>query len=118
MYKVKNPSLVLSTDSQNCPSGHSDPLDKFVCPYLTLMSDSYTSIIPRHSFRRVYSFRLSVLPRSSFHRVEFTTKFCVKVSEVVYISATTYQKAFIFEQYLPWKVGIHSMTPEPKVQVI
>ena len=28
--------------------------------------------------------------------VEFASKFCVKVSQVVYISATTYQKAFIF----------------------
>ena len=28
---------------------------------------------------------------------EFASKFCVKVSQVVYISATTYQKAFIFE---------------------
>ena len=31
---------------------------------------------------------------SSF--VEFASKFCVKVSQVVYISATTHQKAFIF----------------------
>ena len=28
--------------------------------------------------------------------MEFASKFCVKVSQVVYISATTYQKAFIF----------------------
>ena len=28
--------------------------------------------------------------------VEFASKFCVKVSQVVYISATTHQKAFIF----------------------
>ena len=34
--------------------------------------------------------------RNSFRRVEFASKFCVKVSQVVYISATTYQKAFIF----------------------
>ena len=34
--------------------------------------------------------------RTSFRRVEFASKFCVKVSQVVYISATTYQKAFIF----------------------
>ena len=35
---------------------------------------------------------------SSFVRsfVEFASKFCVKVSQVVYISATTHQKAFIF----------------------
>ena len=34
---------------------------------------------------------------SSFVRsfVEFASKFCVKVSQVVYISATTHQKAFI-----------------------
>ena len=28
--------------------------------------------------------------------VEFASKFCIKVSQVEYISATTYQKAFIF----------------------
>ena len=36
--------------------------------------------------------------RTSFRRVEFASKFCVKVSQVVYISATTHQKAFIFGQ--------------------
>ena len=54
----------------------------------------------------VYSFRLSVRPfvhlyvrlfvRTSVTFVEFASKFCVKVSQVVNISATTYQKAFIF----------------------
>ena len=34
--------------------------------------------------------------RNSVTFVEFASKFCVKVSQVVYISATTYQKAFIF----------------------
>ena len=34
--------------------------------------------------------------RISFRRVEFASKFCVKVSQVANISATTYQKAFIF----------------------
>ena len=34
--------------------------------------------------------------RTSFRRVEFASKFCVKVSQVVYISATTHHKAFIF----------------------
>ena len=34
--------------------------------------------------------------RTSFRSVEFASKFCVKVSQVVYISATTHQKAFIF----------------------
>ena len=34
--------------------------------------------------------------RTSFRRVKFASKFCVKVSQVVYISATTYHKAFIF----------------------
>ena len=37
---------------------------------------------------------------------------CVKVSQVVHISASTYQKAFIFE---PWMDGIHSMNPDPRV---
>ena len=60
------------------------------------------SLYPRHLCRRVYSFRLSVRPfvcsfvRNSVTFVEFASKFCVKVSQVVYISATTYQKAFIF----------------------
>ena len=63
-------------------------------------------LYPRHLCRGVYSFRLSVRPfvcsfvrsfvRTSFRRVEFASKFCVKVSQVVYISATTQQKAFIF----------------------
>ena len=34
--------------------------------------------------------------RTSFRRVEFASKFCVKVSQVMFISATTHQKAFIF----------------------
>ena len=64
------------------------------------------SLYPRHLCRRVYSFRLSVCPfvrsyvrmfvRNSVTFVEFASKFCVKVSQVVYIAATTYQKAFIF----------------------
>ena len=33
--------------------------------------------------------------------IEFASKFCVKVSQVVYISATTYQKAFKFGPLLP-----------------
>ena len=63
-------------------------------------------LYPRHLCRGVYSFRLSVRPfvcsfvrlfvRTSFRPVEFASKFYVKVSQVVYISATTHQKAFIF----------------------
>ena len=66
--------------------------------------------IPPAFIRGVYSFRFSVrmfvrsfvcsfvrsFVRTSFRRVEFASKFCVKVSQVVYISATTHQKAFIF----------------------
>ena len=76
---------------------------------LSCVSNSYTPGIyldPRHLCRGVYSFRLSVRPfvcsfvrsfvRTSFHHVEFASKFCVKVSQVLYISATTHQKAFIF----------------------
>ena len=48
-------------------------------------------------------------------RMEFTTKFCVKVSQVVYISAATYQKAFMYGLYLHWRVGIDSMIPDPRV---
>ena len=50
-----------------------------------------------------YSFRLSVRMffvrpsvRNSVTFVEFASKYCVKVSQVVYFSATTYQKVFIF----------------------
>ena len=66
----------------------------------------FGSLYPRHLCRGVYSFRLSVrmfvrsfvrsFVRTSFRHVEFASKFCVKVSQVVYISATTHQKAFIF----------------------
>ena len=51
---------------------------------------------------RVYSFCLSVhmlvcsYLRSSVTFMEFTTKFYVKVSQIGYISAAIYQKAFIF----------------------
>ena len=41
-------------------------------------------------FVRLY---VRLFVRSYF--VEFASKFCVKVSQVMYISATTYQKAFI-----------------------
>ena len=55
---------------------------------------------------------------TSFRRLEFASKFCVKVSQVVYISATTHQKAFIFGPYLPWRVGIHYMTTDPRVHAL
>ena len=70
-------------------------------------------LYPRHLCRGVYSFRLSVRPFVCLYvrsfvcsfvlpsvawnlRQSFASKFCVKVSQVVYISATTHQKAFIF----------------------
>ena len=39
----------------------------------------------------------------------FTTNFYVKVSQVGYISPTTYQKAFIFGPQVPWRVCFHAM---------
>ena len=39
---------------------------------------------------------VSSFVRTSVTFVEFASKFCIKVSQVEYISATTYQKAFIF----------------------
>ena len=73
---------------------------------VTNLSARTPCLYPRHLCRGVYSFRLSVrmfvclfvrsFVRTSFRRVEFASKFCVKVSQVVYISATTHQKAFIF----------------------
>ena len=82
-------------------------------PYLNYPTLTYLTLpflYPRHLCRGVYSFRFSVrmfvrsfvrlfvrsFVRTSFRRVEFASKFCVKVSQVVYISATTHQKAFIF----------------------
>ena len=72
--------------------------------------------------RGIYSFHRSVRmfvrsfgSTNEFAFVEFASKFCVKVSQVVYISATAYRKAFMFGPYLPWRVGIHSMTPIPRV---
>ena len=56
----------------------------FVFPFVR----SYVRMFVR-SFVRLFV-------RTSFRRVEFASKFCVKVSQVVYISATTHQKAFIF----------------------
>ena len=35
----------------------------------------------------------------------------VKVSQVVYISVTTYQKSFIFGPKVPWRFGLHTMNP-------
>ena len=61
------------------------------------------SLYPRHLCREVYSFLLSYRPfvcsfvvTNSVKFVEFASKFCIKVSQVLYISAITYQKAFIF----------------------
>ena len=39
--------------------------------------------------------------RTSCRRVEFASKFCGKVSQVVYISATAHQKAFIVDHGYP-----------------
>ena len=33
---------------------------------------------------------------------------------MVYISVTTYQKAFIFWPWLPWRIGIYVLTPGPR----
>ena len=45
------------------------------------------------SFVRLF---VRLFVRTSFRRVEFASKFCVKVSHVMFISATTHQKSFIF----------------------
>ena len=47
--------------------------------------------------------------------VEFRAKFYVKVSQVLYISPITHQKAFIFGPCVHWRTGFHSMTPDPRV---
>ena len=59
----------------------------FVFPFVR----SYVRMFVR-SFVRSF-----VLPSVAWNlRQSFASKFCVKVSQVVYISATTHQKAFIF----------------------
>ena len=90
-----------------------DPRDRIVNPIHKLIitesppgkvSDFYTPgiyadgyIVFVFPFVRLYV-RLFVrsFVRTPVTFVEFASKFCVKVSQVVYISATTYQKAFIF----------------------
>ena len=65
-------------------------------PVFMSFSDSQYLLYPRHLCRWVYSFRLSICPfvysfvPTSFRHMEFASKFCVKVFQVVYISATTY----------------------------
>ena len=91
---------ILGSCIENVPhfSSHSICLLVFQTPYLCfnytpgIYADGY--IVFAFPFVRS-SVRMFV---SSFVRsfVEFASKFCVKVSQVVYISATTHQKAFIF----------------------
>ena len=63
-----------------------------------LAADSILKLLyPRHLCEGIYfSSSVRMFVRTSFRPVEFVSKFCVKVSQVVYISATTYHKAFIF----------------------
>ena len=42
-------------------------------------------------------------------------KVLLKVSQNGYISAVTYQKAFIFGPYVPWRVFLHSIYSSPRV---
>ena len=76
----------------------------------------YSNLLyPRHLCRGEYSFRLSVGPFVCFHPfVEFASKFCVKVSQVVYISAILIRKhSYLDHSYLgglaftpcPWSPG-------------
>ena len=66
-----------------------------------LKLDSYTPVIYAEGYI-VFVFPFARLYVNLFVRstsvtfVEFASKFCVNVSRVVNISATTYQKAFIF----------------------
>ena len=86
----------------------------FVCTSFRLLEFASKFCVFPYVRSYVRSF-VCLFVRTSFRRMEFASKFCVKVSQVVYISATTYQKAFIFGPLLPWRVGIHSMTPDPRV---
>ena len=45
----------------------------------------------------------------------FTSKFLVEVSLSEYISLTTYQKAFIFEPWVPERVSLYAMSLSPRV---
>ena len=75
---------------------------KYIGLCVLVRNTSIGWLYPRHLCRGVYSFRLSVcmfvrsFVRTSVTFVEFASKFYYKVSQVVYISATTYKKAFIF----------------------
>ena len=50
----------------------------------------------RSSVRMFVSSFVRSFVRTFVTFVEFASKFCVKVSQVVYISATAHQKAFIY----------------------
>ena len=75
-------------------------LSIFYLILLVYINNSYTPGIYADeyivfAFPFVHSY-VRMFVRNSVTFVEFASKFCVKVSQVVYISATTYQKAFIF----------------------
>ena len=76
--------LVLSCFPNFTPGIYAEGYIVFVFPFVC----SYVRMFVRLFVRSFV--------RTSFRRVEFASKFCVKVSQVVYISATTDQKAFIF----------------------
>ena len=86
--------------------------DHFSALYFYLYPGIYAEgyIVFVFPFVRLY---VRLFVRTSVTFVEFASKFCVNVSQVVYISATSYQKAFIFGPLFPWRVGIDSMTPDP-----
>ena len=80
---------------KNLGWGHK--FSEFACFYYTpgIYAEGYIVFVFPIVRSYVRSFVCSFV-RTSFRRVEFASKFCVKVSQVVYISATTHQKAFIF----------------------
>ena len=75
LFHSRSPIIVCITD-HDTPGIYAEGYIVFVCLFIRLYVCS--------------------LVRTSVTFVGFASTFCVKVSQVVYISATTYQKAFIF----------------------
>ena len=84
---------------------------------LSFTSSHYTSGIYAGGYIvYVFPFLCSFI-RTSVTFVEFASKFCVKVSQLVYISATTYQKAFIFGPYMEGWHSLHESIPQGPCRV-
>ena len=67
-------------------------------------------------YAEIYTVFVFLFVRSFFRSLNFRfNKVLVKVSPVVYISVTAYQKAILFESKLPLRVVIYITTPDSRV---